>query len=95
MTPLHAAALALIPTVPLHAQDRTSTLEDWIRDPFHPQDSRIRLTGLRHETHDRGHRCPTIDGSCEASEDWTALRVKIPDGPDAGRVFDAGVHAMD
>lgn len=31
----------------------------------------------------------------EADEDWTALRVKAPDGTEAGLVFDASVYAMD
>ncbi|MBV5262474.1 hypothetical protein [Pinisolibacter aquiterrae] len=150
MTPRLALALVLIGAVPLHAQERPRTLDEWIGDPTHTHDGRIRLTGLKHGTYHRGYRCPTLEAAAavvstvtaarkgrttaerqralllrtlpkhgcaaaargdyvplalgpmvsldlgyEANEDWTALRVRTPDGVEAGLVYDASVYAMD
>lgn len=150
MTPLLALALVLIGAVPLHAQESPQALDEWIADPYHTHDGRIRLTGLRHGTYHRGYRCPSLEAAVavvstvtaakkggttaerqralllrtlpkhgcaaaargdyvplalgptvsldlgfEASEDWTALRVRTPDGVEAGLVYDASVYAMD
>lgn len=150
MKPLVALALLSIVAVPLHAQDRPQSLEDWIGESVHTTNGLIRLTGLRHRTYHRGYRCPTLEAAAavvsavtlaqkqrtpakrqrdvllrtlprhgcaaaargdytplalgpmvsidlgyEANEDWTALRVRTPDGAEAGLVYDASVYAMD
>lgn len=150
MKSLPALALLSIAAVPLHAQERAQSLDDWIGESVHTADGRIRLTGLRHGTYHRGYRCPTLEAATavvsavmlaqkerttakrqrdvlmrtlpkhgcaaaargdyvplalgpmvsidlgyEANEDWTALRVRTPDGGEAGLVYDASVYAMD
>lgn len=150
MRPLLALAVIVITAVPLHAQERSQTLDEWIDDPSHTYDGRIRLTGLKHGTYHRGYRCPNLEAATavvsavtvaqkrpttaerqralllltlpkhgctaaargdyvplalgpmvsldlgyEANEDWTALRVRTPDGVEAGLVYDASVYAMD
>ncbi len=60
---LHALALVAITAVPLHAQERPRSLDDWIGVPAHTQDGRIRLTGRKHGTYHRGYRCPTPEAA--------------------------------
>lgn len=150
MKPLVALALLSIVALPLHAQERRQSLEEWIADWDHTTDGRIRLTGLKHGTYHKGYLCPTLEAAVavvstvtlaqeqrttpkrqrevllrtlpqhgcapaargdytplalgpmvsidlgfEANENWTALRVRTPDGGEAGLVYDASVFAMD
>jgi len=151
MKPATVLAALFLTVLSSVAQDRQAALEEWVRDPTHTFEGRIRLTGVRHnKTYYRGYRCRdyetatfiiatveksklhektakgqrgillrvlaaqgcqpaargdylpielgpsvSLDLGYEAGEDWTALRVKAPDGDEIGLVYDASVYAMD